>query len=168
MKRNPEVFRTFRGYAMQEGGGSLTPSLEDYLEMLFRLAQKSGYTRLNDLATVLNVQPASASKMVQRLGQEGLLKYERYGTLELTDGGRKLGAVLLARHQLLEEFLRTIGVTGPVLEDTERIEHNISEETLTCMAAVVEFARANPGWLQTYRDYLARRQAPGGSGDGSC
>ncbi len=145
-------FHTFRGYTLiQREDGNLTPSMEDYLEMIYRLSGERGYTRINDLSQALSVQPPSTTKMVQRLAKYGYLRYERYGILELTSEGRKLGNLLLKRHEMLEDFLRLLGVKGNVLHDTERIEHIISDETLECINGFVEFAKANPEWLQRYR-----------------
>ena len=54
---------------------TLTPAMEDYLEMVFRSSEEQGYLRLNELAESLNVRASSASKMVQKLGEYGLIKY---------------------------------------------------------------------------------------------
>ena len=44
----------------------LTASMEDYLEMIYRIHKEEGYVRMNQLARKkLNVRPSSASKTVQ-------------------------------------------------------------------------------------------------------
>ena len=150
-----DKFRTFRGYSMESREeGDLTPSMEDYLEMIYRIAGESGYARVNDLALALNVQPSSASKMVRKLAEQGHLKYEPYGILVLTDSGREAGRLLLERHEILATFLELLGVRANLLQDTERIEHLVSEETLGCIASFVEFAAQNPGWLEPFHRYL--------------
>ena len=79
-----EEFRTFRGYSLSDDEQNLTPSMEDYLEMLFRLAGDGQPVRLGDLSAALNVQPPSATRMAQRLHDQGYVRYEKYGTLGYT------------------------------------------------------------------------------------
>jgi len=143
-------FRTFRGYTLADEEQSLTPSLEDYLEMLFRLGSDKSYVRLGELATALHVRPPSVTKAVQRLAETGYVRYERYGILELTPLGKDTGSYLLHRHGLIEGFLRLLGVTENALKDTERIEHIISDELVSQMVKFTEYAKDNPVWLQGY------------------
>ncbi len=154
-------FHTLRGYALRDqSGNGLTPGMEDYLEMIFRLSQKKAYTRINDLAGALNVQPPSATKMVQKLAEASYLNYERYGVIELTARGYELGMRLLHRHQTLEKFLRLLGVKQNILKDTEKIEHNVSQETLSCIFDFVEFTSKNPEYIYRFRQYQERIRKP--------
>ncbi len=147
-------FRTVRGYQIkQQETKTITPSMEDYLEMIYRLAQEKGYTRMGDLATALNVQPPSASKMVQKLAEMGYLQFEKYGVIELSKKGRKHGQYLLKRHETLERFLGIIGVKDQLLEETEKIEHYISPETIEKIMLLVEFMEDNPEWLQAFYNF---------------
>ncbi len=149
-------FYTFRGYTLQsaERPDSLTASMEDYLEMIWRLSQEDHYTRVLELAAALHVQPPSASRMLRRLADEGLVKFERYGIITLTGQGRTIGQFLLQRHNLLERFLGFLGLED-VLEDAERIEHNISNQAVSGIAVLLEFFAADPdasaAW-QAYRE----------------
>jgi Mn-dependent DtxR family transcriptional regulator len=145
-----EEFRTFRGYSLQDEEQNLTPSMEDYLEMLFRLAGDGRPVRLGDLSAALNVQPPSATRMAQRLHDQGYVRYEKYGTLELTPQGHSVGRHLLERHNLIESFLRLIGVSENTLKDTERIEHIISDELVSRMADLIRFAKMEPKWLAQF------------------
>lgn len=152
-----ERFYTFRGYALleQEDKG-LTPSMEDYLEMVYRLAAGKGFTRIQELAAALNVQPSSVTKMVQRLAEANYLVYEKYGVIRLTPLGNQIGEALLARHNMLAEFLNIIGVKNHILEDTEKMEHSLSKEALLCIARLVQFLREHPDCLRAYKAYCQR------------
>lgn len=143
MKKREE-FHTVRGYELLEKDRNiLTSSMEDYLEMAYRLSKEKGYTRITDLALALNVQPPSATNMVQKLAQAVYMKYEKYGVIELTDKGMELGTYLLKRHEIMEQFLRIIGVKKNILEETEKIEHNVSSETVECIAILVKTLQEN-------------------------
>ncbi|MDD2432843.1 MAG: transcriptional regulator MntR [Clostridia bacterium] len=147
MDKKQARFYTVRGYALLKQEDSLlTPSMEDYLEMSYRLSAKKGYIRIGDLADALHVQPPSASKMVQKLAELGYLHYEKYGLIELTKAGCTLGEYLLARHHIIEKLLTLLGVTTNILEQTEKIEHNISEETTEKIATLVQFLESNQAW----------------------
>ena len=153
MKIDPKEFRTFRGYALARGEESLTPSMEDYLEAICRLSNRDGYTRTSDLARFLNVKPSSVTSMIQRLYERGLLHYERYGVIVLTALGRKAGSFLLKRHLMLEKFLSYIGVPDNLLENVERIEHNLTSEATRCLSLLVEFMEDNPAWMERFAEY---------------
>ena len=67
-EKGPHKFYTMRGYQLQDQQShALTPSLEDYLEMIFRSMQKGGAVRVSRLAEELNVKPSSVSKMLIKL-----------------------------------------------------------------------------------------------------
>lgn len=136
-------FYTFSEY-MKKEEDNLTASMEDYLEMIYRLSEKTGFTRIHDLAEALNVQPPSATKMVQKLSEMKLINYEKYGIIILTEEGKDLGKFLLNRHNTIEGFLRILGVSDNVLEETEKIEHTISNKTLKYFEEFIEFIQENP------------------------
>ncbi len=127
---NDDEFHTFREYMDKE----LTASMEDYIEMIYRLSKENGYTRIQELANNLNVQPPSATKMIQKLSELNLLKYKKYDVVVLEKDGKVLGKKLLMRHNTVEELLRCIGIDeSNILSETEKIEHTISDRTLKCI-----------------------------------
>lgn len=135
-------FYTVRGYELLDSEDkTLTPSMEDYLEMAYRLGKEKGYARVGDLAEALNVQPPSASKMVQKLTEMGFFNFKKYGLIEFTEKGMEIGEYLLKRHETIEEFLKMIGVTKNILRDTEKIEHSISDETFKQILSLVKNTR---------------------------
>lgn len=150
-------FYTFRGYSLHDAQrkNSLSASMEDYVEMIFRLSQEDSYTRVLELANALHVQPPSASRMLQRLSEEGLVEYEKYSIIRLTQQGEKIGAYLLHRHSVLEEFLTLIGVPD-VLEDAERIEHNISAAAMTGISRLLDFFAQDAEASAAWRDHLGK------------
>lgn len=143
-------FFTFREYMRKD---DVTASMEDYLEMICRLIQGSGFTRINDLAAALNVQPPSATKMVQKLAELGFVKYEKYGVVMLSEKGQATGQALLKRHQTIEDFLRLLGITEGLLQETEKIEHTISNHTLKALTLLIHFFRDNPELIEELRNY---------------
>lgn len=117
-----------------------TPSMEDYLEKIYKLIDEKGYARVSDIAEGLEVHPSSVTKMIQKLDKDNYLIYEKYRGLVLTPKGQKVGKRLVHRHQLLEQFLMTIGVSKDnIYKDVEGIEHHLSWDSITCIETLVEY-----------------------------
>lgn len=153
-----EDFFTFREY-MKKEYDLLTASMEDYLEMIYRLSRDSGFTRIHELAASLNVQPPSATKMVQKLAELKLVNYEKYGIIILTEHGKIMGSTLLERHNTIESFLKVIGISQGVLEETEKIEHTISPETLEYLKDFIEFIKQNPQFISGFENYRKNKES---------
>lgn len=129
-----------------------TPSMEDYLECIYQLIEEKGYARVSDIAEQLDVHPSSVTKMVQKLDQTKFLVYEKYRGLVLTQKGKKIGKRLVRRHELLEQFLRIIGVDEKFIHsDVEGIEHHLSWEAIECIEYLVEYFQTEPRRVQELR-----------------
>ncbi|MBN8190674.1 transcriptional regulator MntR [Bacillus sp. NTK074B] len=117
-----------------------TPSMEDYIEQIYMLIENKGYARVSDIAEALSVHPSSVTKMVQKLDKDDYLIYEKYRGLVLTPKGNKVGKRLVYRHELLEQFLRVIGVKEEhIYEDVEGIEHHLSWDSIDRIGDLVQF-----------------------------
>lgn len=122
-----------------------TPSMEDHIEQIYLLIENKGYARVSDIADALSVLPSSVTKMVQKLDKDGYLVYEKYRGLSLTPKGEKLGKRLVQRHELLEQFLRLIGVDeGRIYEDVEGIEHHLRRNSIDRIADLVQLLEDQP------------------------
>jgi DtxR family Mn-dependent transcriptional regulator len=158
-------FRTVRGYQLknrQEGG--LTPALEDYLEMVYRLCLEDNYARVGKLSELLHVKPSSASKMIFKLVDLGYLVYDRYDSILLTDKGGDAGAYLLDRHDAVERFLGMIGNDSP-LEEAELVEHSLSPLTVSEIKILLEFFAKNPDIKERYEDFRKTSSFDAAAGD---
>ena len=122
-----------------------TPSMEDYLERIYKLIDEKGYARVSDIAEGLDVHPSSVTKMIQKLDKDNYLVYEKYRGLILTAKGKKMGKRLMDRHKLLETFLTVIGVQEEnIYKDVEGIEHHLSWDSITCIETLIEYFHQNP------------------------
>lgn len=125
-------FRTLTGYRDAEKK-KITSAMEDYLEMIFRMAGDGGAVRAGDLARRLHVTPPSATKMIANLAECGCVDTVRYGYVTLTEYGRGVGEYLMTRHDTVHRFLCTLTGTENELEQAEKIEHFILPRTLIAM-----------------------------------
>lgn len=151
-----QEFYTFSEY-MRRYQEALSPSAEDYMEMIYRLSKEQGFTRVNDLAGALNVQPPSVTKMIQKLAEMKLIKYEKYGVIMLEEEGNIIGEDLLNRHNLVMEFLTILNINEGLLADTEKIEHTINTEILSGIKDLVDYFKEYPEYLYEFNRYRNSR-----------
>jgi Mn-dependent DtxR family transcriptional regulator len=136
-----------------------TPSMEDYLEQIYLLIENKGYARVSDIAEALTVHPSSVTKMVQKLDKDDYLVYEKYRGLVLTPKGNKVGKRLVYRHELLEQFLRVIGVKEEhIYEDVEGIEHHLSWDSIDRIGDLVQFFEEEKKRIEDLRDVQSRSE----------
>ncbi|EPR26731.1 Transcriptional regulator mntR [Geobacillus sp. WSUCF1] len=136
-----------------------TPSMEDYIEQIYILIEEKGYARVSDIAEALSVHPSSVTKMVQKLDKDEYLVYEKYRGLVLTPKGRKIGQRLVYRHELLEQFLRLIGVSEEnIYRDVEGIEHHLSWNAIDRIGDLVQYFQEDERRLEALRDVQKRNE----------
>lgn len=106
----------------------LSSSIGDYVKVVWELAG-SDAASTTEIAARLSVAPASVTKMLGRLQELGLVRYERYRGASLTGKGRAEALRLLRRHRLIETFLlEHLGYSWQdVHEEAEKLEHAVSD-----------------------------------------
>jgi DtxR family Mn-dependent transcriptional regulator len=112
--------------------------VEDYAKAIHALQERGdGVVSTNALAERLHVTPASASGMVKRLGELGLVAHRPYRGVALTDAGRRVALEVIRHHRLLELYLvESLGVPWDrVHEEAEVLEHVLSEQLEERIAA---------------------------------
>jgi Mn-dependent DtxR family transcriptional regulator len=124
-------------------------SAEDYLERIYELIEDKGYARMIDIARSLRKRQASVTRMVQKLGETGFVRYEKYRGLVLTSKGKGVARAVHRRHQVLEQFFTLLGVNGETAQrDLEGIEHHLSPGSVERIEELVQFLRENPRVLR--------------------
>jgi DtxR family Mn-dependent transcriptional regulator len=111
-------------------------AIEDYAKAIYTLEQRGKVTN-NALAERLGVTPASASSMVKKLDELGLVTHVPYRGVKLTSSGRRVALEVLRHHRLLELYLaESLGVPWDrVHDEAEILEHVLSEELEELIAA---------------------------------
>ena len=110
---------------------------EDYVEMISDLIEDTGEARTVDLAARFGVTSPTVNAIVRRLQRENLVETRPYRSIFLTEAGKALAESSRARHQIVRDFLVTIGVPETIAEeDAEGVEHHVSEETLAVFAQI--------------------------------
>lgn len=126
----------------------LTKAEEDYLKTLFYLIVESGEGKAgtNQLAEHLEVSPASVSSMLKKLKKKGLVEYEKYGKLELSEEGEGVAVRLIRKHRLWETFLyQHMNFSwDEVHEVAEQLEHIQSPKLIFELDKFLGFPKRDP------------------------
>lgn len=117
---------------------SPTSAIEDYAKTIYALQERGeAAVGTTALAERMGVTAASASGMVKRLGELGLVDHTPYHGVKLTDRGRRVALEVIRHHRLLELYLvRSLGVPWDrVHAEAEVLEHVLSEDLEELIAA---------------------------------
>jgi Mn-dependent DtxR family transcriptional regulator len=126
--------------------------VEDYLEVIYDLIQTKGYARAVDIAERLDVKTPSVTNMIQKLDGMGLVVYERYRGLTLTQKGERIARFTRQKHAVILKFLQLLGVEEKIAkEDAEGIEHHVSKDTLNRIEDFVDYVNDHPTWFKNFR-----------------
>ena len=138
----------------------LTPSLEDYLEELYRFSLSSDSVRVTDLSRKLAVSMPSVTKALHKLKAGEFISYQRYGEIILTEKGKQLGDFLVKRNQVLQEFLILIQTNCDIAAEAEAMEHYLSDATIRSIQAIVTFLNSNPEWHRVLLENILPNDSP--------
>src|SRR5438046_9894246 len=131
---------------LRDANPELTPSVEDYLKVIYHLSNQGGFAATSDIAAMLDVAPPSVSGMVKRLSETGLIEHVPYRGVQLTAQGRRAALQMIRRHRIIESYhTGKLGYDwGDVHVEAERLEHAVSEKLIERMADALGEPRYDP------------------------
>jgi DtxR family Mn-dependent transcriptional regulator len=109
----------------------LTRSQRAALREIWRRTREPGdWARTGDLAAALGISPATATAMVKRLVDQGLVSHAPYKGVSLSPAGRRVATAVVRRHRVVERFLADF--LGYTWEEADRLapqfEHALPQE----------------------------------------
>ena len=115
--------------------------------------------RVKDIAKRLGVKMPTVTNMLKTLSERGLIEYEKYEYLELTQKGSDVGEEIDRRHHVLRTFLTDI--LGIDLEKADeeacKMEHAVGTATMDRFVAFMEFIQSCPrtgeNWLERFEEF---------------
>jgi DtxR family manganese transport transcriptional regulator len=111
-----------------------TETAQDYVEAIAELQRTRGEARPMDLARRLGVSHVTVIRTIARLQRDGFVSSRPRSAIFLTEIGARVAEESRQRHEIVLEFLRSLGVPEGVAQaDAEGIEHHVSAETLAAM-----------------------------------
>ena len=125
-------------------------TVENYLKAIYLgvsgASPSNSLLAMGQLAAALGVAPGTATTMVKALADSGLVRYEPYAGVTLTEAGEKLAALVVRRHRVIELFL--VQVMGyrwdEVHEEAEQLEHAVSDRLIDRMDEMLGRPKADP------------------------
>lgn len=132
----------------------LSPSLEDYLEELYRFSLTYNNVRVTDISKKLKVSLPSVTKALHKLKAGEYIMYQRYGLIKLTEKGKQMGSFLVTRNNLIQKFIALICPDCDSAAEAEAIEHYLSKAAINSFQNMLSFMQNNPEVYQRYLKYI--------------
>ncbi len=144
----------------------LTSSTEDYLEAILSLVREKGFARARDIAQRLSVGRSAVSNALHTLSRAGLVDYQPYRMVTLTDKGLAAAQAVRHRHVELKAFVTDVlGLDDKTADAAAcRLEHSVDPSVLRRLSDLAEFIRTNHGqdktpWRDRFVDFCQARDA---------
>lgn len=120
--------------------------MEEYLETIYRMEEEGNVARTGEIAKHLGINPPAVTDMLQKLEKAGLVQYEPYKGVMLTDAGRAVGKQQLERHRVMQAFLQQVcGMDHAEAHDAAcDMEHFIPKPLNDWMEAYLEKELGRP------------------------
>ncbi len=117
----------------------ISKSLEEYLKTMYILKKQNGGIRVTDVANKMNCTKPSVNKAIYNLKDNGLLNYESYGTIELTESGENLAKKILETYDIAYLFLKDVLNIDEeeAASEAEKIKLAITDNTANKLAKYV-------------------------------
>jgi len=126
---------------------AISHAVQDYAKGIWSLQRRNeGPVSTSALADRLAVSPASASAMLKRLEELGLVRREPYHGVRLSRAGERVALEVLRHHRLLELYLaEALGMPWDrVHDEAEVLEHAISPELSELIAQKLGHPTVDP------------------------
>ena len=134
----------------------ISASLEDYLEVIFNLADEFGVARSKDISERLDVSRASVTGALRLLKKKGLVNYEPYGYITLTENGAKTAAEVAKKHNIIESFfVNILDIDEETAQEAAcKAEHALGNDVVSRLMCFVEYMNQQDcGVAEDFRRY---------------
>jgi DtxR family Mn-dependent transcriptional regulator len=133
-------------------------TIEDYIELVYDVQKGKKRVHTNDIASALNINPASVTEIFQKLSAEGYVSYKKYIGIKLTNKGKNIALKTKKKHNTLSEFLVLLGIDKNIAEkdacEMEHILHPSTMDTVIKFVEVVKQCEVTPFWLERLKEYV--------------
>ena len=125
----------------------MTYSEENYIKAIYHLSlfQKKG-VNTNAIAKMIETKASSVTDMIKKLAEKGLVEYQKYQGVTLTDSGLYAAKMIVRKHRLWEVFLvEKLDFSWDEVHDVaEELEHIQSEKLINKLDAFLGFPTEDP------------------------
>ncbi|MEE0865852.1 MAG: metal-dependent transcriptional regulator [Clostridia bacterium] len=117
----------------------ISKALEEYLKTMYILKKQNDNIRVTDIANKMNCTKPSVNKAINNLKNDGLVNYESYGKIELTEEGEELAKKILEAYDIVYLFLKDVLNLNEIeaKQEAENIKSAINDNTINQLAKYV-------------------------------
>ena len=117
----------------------ISKALEEYLKTMYILKKQNDNIRVTDIANKMNCSKPSVNKAINNLKENGLVNYESYGKIELTEEGEELAKKILEAYDIVYLFLKDVLnlEEEEAKKEAEKIKLAINDATINKLAQYV-------------------------------
>ncbi len=119
---------------------------ENYLKIIYHLAEKTNNVQTNAIAEQMQTKPASVTDMIKKLAEKGFVDYIKYQGVTLTDKGKNAAIDIVRKHRLWEVFLvdKLNFKWDEVHDVAEELEHIKSTALIERLDEFLGFPKSDP------------------------
>jgi len=124
----------------------ISPSIEEYLESIYKLEEREGLARTKELAERMHVGLGTITNTVEMLERQGLVVHRPYKGIKLTGDGRRIALDVIRRHRLAERLLTDILEMdwSRAHEPACKLEHGLTEEVIKPLGKILGHPKTCP------------------------
>ncbi len=155
-----ELFST--GYSSPPDRKPLSPSLENYLEIIFMEEARQGAARASSIAEAAGVSRSTVTSTLKALKRMGLVEYAPYSLVHLTEEGRAIGRDIAHRHFIFREFFLHILQLEEKQADAVacELEHVVPPHVIRRWGQFILYLRGKDFWQNWQEEYHAEYTPP--------
>ncbi|WP_316761338.1 metal-dependent transcriptional regulator [Pedobacter aquatilis] len=119
---------------------------ENYLKVIYHLAEKTNNVQTNAIAEQIQTKPASVTDMIKKLADKGFVDYVKYQGVTLTEKGKQAAIDIVRKHRLWEVFLvdKLNFKWDEVHDVAEELEHIKSVDLIERLDEFLGFPKSDP------------------------
>ncbi|MCW4045466.1 MAG: metal-dependent transcriptional regulator [Candidatus Bathyarchaeota archaeon] len=124
----------------------VTAAIEEYLECIYKLQERSNVARTSDIVKALKVAPGTVTNTVEWLEKQNLVTHTPYKGVKLTQKGKKIALQVIRKHRLSERLLVDIlHMDKDRAHDAAcKLEHSMTDEMITRLEETLKYPKTCP------------------------
>lgn len=148
---------------MQTENKKVSDSLEDYLETIFELEKSNKVARAKDIAEKRGVLRGSVTGALKTLANKGLINYEPYSYITLTDKGLAIAKEVARRHEVIRSFLQNILLMSADEAESNacRMEHAMNRKAVDRLVQFIDYIsncpRTDNEWMAGFTRFFSKK-----------
>jgi DtxR family transcriptional regulator, Mn-dependent transcriptional regulator len=141
----------------------ISSTLEDYLEAIFRIEKEKRAARVKDISQYLGVAKSTVNAALKSLTAKGLIDYEPYQLITLTQKGRERATEIVIFHEVMRHFLQDILALDEdraeliACEMEHAVDRDVIERFVCFLAFIENLDDGQKIWMNNFRKVVGEK-----------